>query len=690
MLGLGVALAIGVCVMLAGFLQVSRSGILLREQTELDAIAHSIVTPVQADMTLMIRMAEAMQQQAVDTLARRGVLTATDAVSPGTIGRVPSLIALYLTDPDGRIVEGYPMVGDPRRDAGAVPRAGLLRDTLTRSGGHPVVQREPWGTGEVLQVISAVHNGEGSLAGMVVLRLAVDDVADQVFRAFSPWRGWVGVADADFGTLRWFFGYRHSDAPPVLDPGRCVGDLERVSDDWFCFSTSLIPGGPRLLVALPEQALLGDWQSDMTMVVLLAGGGAILTVVLFAAIGLIMNRLFDNERGFYDALQSCPDAIAIIRSTDNTVTFVNDGFVSLTGWTPADVLGRRPTALGLWAPEGGDADLPELIRAQGGLSGYGLEVISRGGERLSLLLSAAVIPVAGLDQIIVFAKDVGPLRQTQLQLQATVERLVSTSGELERFAHAAAHDLQEPLRSIVSFSQLLQMHLGQGLPPAAQEDLHFITTSARRMHDLVHGLLEYAQMTAAPGQFESCSLNSLVETALDLLKPFLDDGQARIIVPPLPTVIGCPPQLTRVFRHILGNALKFRTATHPCSIEIAWHPVRHAPAPLVHVSIRDNGIGMTADQVAQAFELFRRFHTWTEYPGNGAGLALCRHIITQHGGDIWLESTPRQGTVVHLTLQLDVSVAIPSRSLRGMPAADPGAETEPNPESGSGVAKVAG
>ena len=237
-------------------------------------------------------------------------------------------------------------------------------------------------------------------------------------------------------------------------------------------------------------------------------------------------------------------------------------------------------------------------------------------------------------------------RQTKDQeLHKAIERLTEVNSELERFAYVASHDLQEPLRTLTSFTQLLDRRFRDRMDPEADEYMSFIVDAAKRMHSLINDLLTYSRVTNADRGFGRVALADSCDQAMRNLKCAIEEAGAVITVGELPEVVADEVQLMQLFQNLIGNAVKFRRPQ--VAPEIAITARRRNGEWLV--AVRDNGIGIsTTDQ--DIFEIFRRLHTHAEYPGTGVGLAVCKRIVQHHQGRIWVESKPGEGSTFFFTL----------------------------------------
>lgn len=230
-------------------------------------------------------------------------------------------------------------------------------------------------------------------------------------------------------------------------------------------------------------------------------------------------------------------------------------------------------------------------------------------------------------------------KRAEISLRCTMEELKRSNRELEHFATIASHDLQEPLRTITSNLELLERRYKNQLGSDADTCIHFAVDGAQRMYALINGLLTYSRVSSQARTFEPVNCEQVVATVLMDLDQAIRQVQADISVLSLPTIVADPVQLGQVFANLIGNALKFR-GTDPPRIEIG--AVQKDGAWLFWVS--DNGIGIDRKYMDRVFKIFERLHPYTKHPGAGIGLAVCKKIIERHGGTIWFESEPGQGT----------------------------------------------
>jgi signal transduction histidine kinase len=231
------------------------------------------------------------------------------------------------------------------------------------------------------------------------------------------------------------------------------------------------------------------------------------------------------------------------------------------------------------------------------------------------------------------------------ELNERAKDLERSNSELQMFAYVASHDLQEPLRMVASFTQLLAKRYGDKLDDDARDFINFAVDGATRMQTLISDLLEYSRVGTQGKPFAPTDANALLQKVLESLRFAIEESGAVISSDPLPVVMADPQQLGQLFQNLLTNAIKFRGADPPhvrISIERNGSDWK--------ISVRDNGIGISQEHADRIFVIFQRLHTKTEYPGTGIGLAICKKIVERHSGRIWIEPSPGGGTTFCFTI----------------------------------------
>lgn len=235
--------------------------------------------------------------------------------------------------------------------------------------------------------------------------------------------------------------------------------------------------------------------------------------------------------------------------------------------------------------------------------------------------------------------------RAQQEIARNAEDLARSNAELEQFAYVASHDLQEPLRMVASFTQLLARRYQGKLDADADEFIRYAVDGAQRMQTLILDLLSYSRLSTKGQSPQRINASSACEAAIAQLRQSIKEKNAVVTVEPLPTVVGYSTQLTQLFQNLIGNALKYCNRQQP-----QVHVSAAANADHWVFSVRDNGIGIEPQYFERIFQMFKRLHTREQYSGTGIGLALCKKIVARHRGQIWVESQPGQGSNFHFTI----------------------------------------
>ena len=241
--------------------------------------------------------------------------------------------------------------------------------------------------------------------------------------------------------------------------------------------------------------------------------------------------------------------------------------------------------------------------------------------------------------------ELSSLREAHEQLDAQARELARSNAELEQFAYVASHDLQEPLRKVASFCQLLEQRYKGQLDERADQYIEFAVDGAKRMQQLINDLLAFSRVGRESGPTQPIDLGDAARHALANLDTAVAESSARFEIGPLPTVRGEAPLLTILFQNLIGNALKFR-GERPPLIQVG----AERDGDVWTVAVTDDGIGIDAEYAERVFVIFQRLHGRDEYAGTGIGLAMCRKIVDHHGGRIWLDTDVESGTTFRFTL----------------------------------------
>jgi len=354
----------------------------------------------------------------------------------------------------------------------------------------------------------------------------------------------------------------------------------------------------------------------------------------------------DNARMFMSAIDQCSESI-FFTDPRGRILYVNRSLEKNSGYTRAELIGQTPRIFksGVHSREFYEQMWDTILRGEIWRS----RMTNRRKDGTHYHEEANITPVrndeGNITSFVSVRTDITELLKNQHALQETNAELSRSNLELEQFAYVASHDLQEPLRAVTSCMQLLQKTHGGQLDERARDFIRHSVDACRRMRDLIDGLLTLSRVQADAGQMEPTDTARIFDEACVNLASAIEESGARIEHDSLPTVCAHSQMLLHLFQNLLSNAIKF-AGKRPPVVEIA---VRRE-GDFWKFSIRDQGIGIEKPHFERIFQLFQRLHTRDEYPGTGIGLAICKKIIDHHGGRIWVESTPDEGSVFYFTL----------------------------------------
>ncbi len=252
-----------------------------------------------------------------------------------------------------------------------------------------------------------------------------------------------------------------------------------------------------------------------------------------------------------------------------------------------------------------------------------------------------------LEQALKLEQAMEDLRQRAQALERSEEALRRSNKELEQFAYVASHDLQEPLRKILSFGERLKSHCDSVLDAAGRDSLERMQNAAGRMRHLIEDLLQYSRVTINAQPFQPVSLETVIQEVLADLEARILESKGQIEVGTLPTVTADRMQMGQLFQNLISNALKFRKREAPPQVVIKSQTLNRE---LVEIAIQDNGIGFDEKYLERIFQPFQRLHGRGEFEGTGMGLAICQKIVERHGGRITAKSSPGKGTTFMVML----------------------------------------
>ncbi len=326
----------------------------------------------------------------------------------------------------------------------------------------------------------------------------------------------------------------------------------------------------------------------------------------------------------------------------------NDKFLEIVGYTRLDLREGRINWAAMTPPEyrALDEHAVEELRATGIDTPYEKEFVRKDNTRVLVMIGAAMFDEPRINGV-AYVLDIMDRKRTEERLKRTVEELQRSNSELQQFAYVSSHDLQEPLRTVASYAELLSLKYKGKLDENADRYIAYAVEGANRMSALINDLLTYSRVGTQGSKFVPVDMNDVYQQAMDGLSRAIRESQAVISADSLPVVEGDETQLRQLVLNLLANAIRFRKAG--VAPEVRVSAFREGPRYVF--SIADNGIGIEPRFFERIFVIFQRLHTREEYPGTGVGLAICKRIVERHGGRIWVESKPGEGSTFFFTLR---------------------------------------
>lgn len=349
-------------------------------------------------------------------------------------------------------------------------------------------------------------------------------------------------------------------------------------------------------------------------------------------------------------VESSSDGI-ISEDLDGTITSWNKSAERIFGYTAEEVVGKN---LSLLIPPDQIGDLPRImdcIRRGKCVNQYETQRKAKDGHIVEVSLT--ISPIHDMAGNIVgaskTARDISERKRSEAALQRYAEALARSNADLAQFAYVASHDLQAPLRTVMGFCQLFEKNYGDQFDERGKKWLRLLIQDSKNMQALIRGLLRFSRVETAGHPLEQTAASAAVQRALVHLRSTLEESGAQVTCDELPVVAADADQLYELFQNLIENAIKYRGGRPP-RVRIA---ARRQGMEWVF-SVRDNGIGIASEYHERIFGMFQRLHTQDVVPGTGIGLTLCRRIVERHGGKLWVESTPGEGSLFSFTLPAGV------------------------------------
>ena len=360
-------------------------------------------------------------------------------------------------------------------------------------------------------------------------------------------------------------------------------------------------------------------------------------------------HLEQMESKYRGLLEAAPDAMIVVNQAGEIV-LVNVQAEKQFGYHRDELLGQKVKNI---IPEGfAERQLADSLRsaevAQAQQIGTGIELSGRRKNETEFPIEIMLSPLQSAEGTLVTAaiRDITTRKKAEQELFQKVEELKRSNEELAQFAYIASHDLQEPLRMVASYTQLLARRYKGKLDADADEFIAFAVDGARRMQRLIQDLLTYSRVGTKGNELLATSSEEALEQALLNLHVAISESGAEVTHDPLPEVIADKRQLMQLFQNIVGNAIKYQSGSAP-KVHVA--ATRKGSSKWVF-SVKDNGLGIHSQYLDRIFGMFQRLHQRDEFEGTGIGLAICKKIVERHGGTISVESEPGQGSTFTFAL----------------------------------------
>jgi PAS domain S-box-containing protein len=354
------------------------------------------------------------------------------------------------------------------------------------------------------------------------------------------------------------------------------------------------------------------------------------------------------EARFRGLLESAPDGI-VIMGREGRIALVNTQAEKMFGYQRDELLGQPIEIL-----------IPDRYRhahvghREGYISqprtrpmGVGLDLLGRRKDGSEFPVEISLSPVQTAEGLLITSviRDITDRKRAQDALARQAQELARSNAELEQFAYVASHDLQEPLRMVSSYTQLLAKRYRGKLDSDAEEFIGFAIDGVTRMQQLINDLLAYSRVRTRGKEFEPTDCEAVLQGVLANLQTAIGESGAVITHELLPVVMADAWQLTQLFQNLIANAIKFH-GEEPSRVQVSAERDGNQWV----FTVRDNGIGLEPEYAERIFLIFQRLHSRAEYPGTGIGLAICKRIVERHGGHLWVESQPGQGSTFFFTI----------------------------------------
>ena len=376
-------------------------------------------------------------------------------------------------------------------------------------------------------------------------------------------------------------------------------------------------------------------------------GGLMGTIIDVTGRKKAMRALRQSEERFRQTFELAASGIAHV-DLEGRFLRVNRALSRILGYASEELVGRTVKDVSHPDDRGvTDAERQRMYAGEIESVHFEKRYLRKDGATVWVDLTVALVRNADgkPDYEVAVFDDITEKKHAEVELRAANQELERSNAELEQFAYVASHDLQEPLRMVSSYTQLLGRRYGERLDGDAKEFMAYIVDGAARMKQLIEDLLAYSRVGTRGREFKRVKLGAALERASINLRAALEESGAEVTHDTLPEVEGDELQLVQLLQNLISNAIKFRATSSP-----KVHISSTEKEDEYEIAVRDNGIGIEPQYFERIFMVFQRLHDKGQYPGTGIGLAICKKVVDRHGGRMWVESAPGQGSRFLFTL----------------------------------------
>lgn len=627
------------------------------------------------DLILLVTRDEIARQRADGRLTPARLQALLKAQSP----RMPRALGLRVTDKDGNVIGA---ATDVRWDHADAAKMASFRHWQNNDRDELFIAPPAMGpvSGAItIHVARRLNNPDGSFAGQIYAAISVQTL-EQMFEAIDlGGHGSVTLTNEQAQMMA-----RHPNplgdlalatAPTTLPVLR--GQIEAGKTEGAYHARSPLDGVERnyffrrvgdwpfyVLVGVADADYLTHWWRE----VLTMGGLAAVMVIFGTALGWRLmrdsqrlehaNRELSRQESalamFRQAIDQSNDAVMIIDPVTSRLLDFNQTACQQLGYSRLELTGKSLLEIDLeLAGEGEWSHVRDAYSQPNGITFQRIHQ-RKDGSRFPVDVGLRLAHIDGQQVLISIERDATEKRRVEQERQARAVELresnaalTQSNADLERFAYVASHDLQTPLRNIISFTQLLERREKDRLSEDGREFLGFIVDGGKRMSALISDLLQYARVSSQGKPLVAVPVRRALDDALANLDSLIRDTGAEIVIGDLPLVMADESQLVSLLQNLLSNALKYRVPDRPVRVEISAQP-RNSHRWCITVA--DNGMGIDPAYHSKIFEIFQRLNPTAGIEGTGIGLTVCQRIARRFGGDIWVESVPGGGAQFRFTV----------------------------------------